>query len=193
MLGTGYTAHCIHSCQGSFTVLYRGAGPRNLSNNYRPISITSLLIRTHERLLAPYYRKCILQLISAYQHGFRPGQSTQDSIHRTVEHVYRAINSKSYSAVLLLDLAKAFDTVWVDGLLYILRTQFNIRGRAWLFIKAFLTNRSLRVVSTNLHSMLQHIFAGVPQGSMLAPLLCLVFIDRLSWKVSPCHTGNVCR
>jgi hypothetical protein len=163
------------------------AGPRDEANSYRPISITTLLIRTHERLLLPYYKAHILPRITAYQHGFRPGQSTQDSIHRVVEMIYRTISAKrdNYSAVLSIDLAKAFDTVWVDGLLYTLRKRMGITGKAWLFIQSFVTNRTFHVVGNNMESILQRIYAGVPQGSVLAPLLFLAFIDRLAWHVSP--------
>jgi len=178
MLPTAYT-------RAKVIPLYKGAGARNLPNSYRPISITSLLVRTHERLLASYFRMYILPHISSYQHGFVPGQSTYNSIHRVIDVIYRTISSGHYTSILSIDLAKAFDTVWVDGLLFTLHKHYHITGRAWLFIRAFVTNRTFRVVGDNMSSDLMHISAGVPQGSVLAPLLFIAYINRLAWHVTP--------
>jgi len=178
MLPAGFT-------QAKVVPLYKGDGSRAQVNNYRPISITSLLIRTLERLLRPMYNKLILPRITMYQSGFRPGFSTMDNIHRAVEYIYRVIRNRQYSAMLSIDLSKAFDTVWSEGLLHTLWHRFNVRGRAWKFIKAFLSNRTMYVVGQNVQSILMHLSAGVPQGSVLAPLLFLAYIDILANKVSP--------
>ena len=171
--------------QAKVVPLYKGDGSRADTSNYRPISITSLLIRTLERLLRPHYNSLILPHISQYQAGFRPGYCTQDNIHRAVDYIYRVLREGKHSAMLSIDLSKAFDTVWVDGLLYILHSRYGLRGSEWLFIKAFLTNRSMFVVGQNMQSILQSLTAGVPQGSVLAPLLFLAYIDMLAEVLSP--------
>ena len=170
--------------------LYKGDGSesRAQSNNYRPISITSLLIRALERLLRPMYNGLILPHITKYQSGFRPGFSTMDNIHRAVDYIYRVIRERKYSLMLSIDLTKAFDTVWVEGLLHTLWHRFHVRGRAWRFIKAFLSNRTMYVVGQNRRSILRRLSAGVPQGSVLAPLLFLAYIDLLAQRVSPYAT-----
>lgn len=164
-------------------------GAKTVASNYRPISITSLLIRMYERLLCPYYTDRILPLTSAYQSGFRPGYSTSDNIHRIVEVIHRTIRRKQRRYLLSIDLRKAFDTVWTDNLLHILHTQFNITGNAWLFLKAFLNNRRFFVVSDNSSSDIFDLFAGVPQGSVLAPILFIAYINSLAILVRPYATS----
>jgi len=169
--------------------LYKGDGSKAQAGNYRPISITSLLIRALERLLRPMYNGFILPKISRYQSGFRPGYSTLDNIHRAVDHTYNTLRARTYSAMLSIDLSKAFDTVWVDGLLSVLWNKYGIRGSAWLFIKAFLNNRTMYVVGGNERSALQVLTSGVPQGSVLAPVLFLAYVDSLTVELQPFGTA----
>ena len=177
--------------QAKVVPLYKGDGSRADSDNYRPISVTSLLVRTMERLLRPMYNSHILPLVHHFQAGFRPGYSTLDNIHRVVDYIYTVLRDRSVSAMLSMDLSKAFDTVWVPGLLHTLWHQFGVRGRAWMFIKAFLSNRTMFVVGQNMQSTLMQLAAGVPQGSVLAPLLFLAFINSLANTVWSSGKGTM--
>lgn len=163
-------------------------GSKTQASNYRPISITSHLIRTFERLLCPYYTAIILSKTTAYQAGFRANHSTSDNIARITEMAYRTCREGGRRYLLSLDLRKAFDTVWTDNLLYTLHHQFNIDSNPLLFLRAFLTNRQFFVVSDNYKSNTHTLHAGVPQGSVLAPILFLAYINSLAEKIKP-HTS----
>ena len=162
---------------------------RASASSYRPISLTSIIAKTMERCLLPLLQSRIRPFLSPSQAGFRPGFSTRDQIYILSRAVQKALASHSTSSssssshatlpVAFLDLSKAFDRVWIEGLLF-KADKCGVKGLLWKWLKSFLSNRSIRVSTQGILSSAHAITAGVPQGSVLSPTLFLIFINDIA-------------
>ena len=119
-------------------------------------------------------------LLSPHQSGFIPGDSCVQQLISITHEIYNAFDCNPYLEVrgVFLDISKAFDKVWHDGLIYKLKRN-RITGDLLRLIESFLLDRYQRVVLNGQTSNLNKIKAGVPQGSMLGPLLFLIYINDL--------------
>jgi retron-type reverse transcriptase len=111
-------------------------------------------------------------LIPDHQFGFRKRHSTIDHTQRLIQRIYTALDSKQYCSAAFLDITQAFDKVWHAGLLYKLRQDLPLNY--FLLLKSYLLNHHFHVKLGNDYSELKSIHAGVPQGSVLGPLLYLL-------------------
>ena len=194
-LATVYTFSWRHSVtprawrEANVMALYKGAGSKAAAGSYRPISMTSILIRTFEHLI---HRRLVAELqgrdyFAPYQFGFRAGYSTTDAIHFLLTSVQNSIRrQRSGDAiqcpVLFLDIQKAFDRV--DHAILLDRVKdAGITGRAWRWLHSFLSDRRMRCVDASEHSAWQQVEFGVPQGCVLSPLLFLIFINQLQLDI----------
>ena len=111
------------------------------------------------------------KLIDQFQSAYKPGHSTETALIRVVNDMLNAIDNGNLSLLTLLDLSAAFDTIDHSILLERLQTSFGIDGLLLKWVKSYLSNRHQKVkIDNNLSNVLPIVY-GVPQGSVLGPLL----------------------
>jgi hypothetical protein len=155
-------------------------GDRSLLSNYRPISILTTFSKIFEKAIVTRLNSFLFKFNILYenQYGFRKNHSTVMALLSLVDKVADAMDKKKASAAVFLDLSKAFDTIDHDILLKKL-SHYGIRGIALDLLQSYLNNRSQSVVYQNVASSYSKITCGVPQGSILGPVLFLIYINDI--------------
>ena len=153
-------------------------GDRTDAANYRPISITSHLIKVFERVLRQHLVNHLEgnELLSDSQHGFRKRRSCLTQLIDHVDNIFKCLASGDEVDVIYLDYAKAFDKVDHNILLAKLKC-YGIRGKLYDWLEEFLTNRKQAVVVEGTKSRFEEVLSGVPQGTVLGPVLFIVHIN----------------
>lgn len=180
-------AHIVNLCFSSGTVpiewkeshvscVYK-SGDKSLLTNYRPISVINNFSKIFEKCLKSRLTSFFEEndILGSRQFGFRENVSTTDAIQVLVEGIIRSLDDNKKVLTVFLDLAKAFDTV-DHHLLFERLDEVGIRGVALNLIKNYLSGRIQRVKMGDVLSKPLQIDIGIPQGTVLGPILFLVFI-----------------
>jgi hypothetical protein len=170
--------------------IYKGSGSRTSADNYRPVSLTSLVCKTMETII----KDCMLthlmsqSLITPYQHGFLPKRSTLSALVSTYFNWISSYAESKHTHCIYFDLSKAFDSVCHRKLIHKL-SYYSLHPLCLNWIKAFLSGRTQKVKIKQATSFPSVCTSGVPQGSVLSSILFLLYMNDLPQIIK--HS-NIC-
>ena len=156
------------------------AGDTSAINNYRPISVLSFFSKVYEKIVYNHVLDFVddNNVLYDYQYRFRHSHSTQQAIITLIDRISKSLDKGDIAIIILLDLKKAFDTVDHRILLRKLYA-YGIRGTLLKWFESYLTGRTQYVAFNGTNSDTHYVKCGVPQGSILGPLLFILYMNDI--------------
>jgi hypothetical protein len=153
--------------------------PVNDVTSYRPINLLPIPSKVFEKFLLKRLRRYVdfSTILLDYQFGFIAGHSTIHQKNRVVHEIAKGLEGQQLCTAVFLDVAQAFDKLCHTGLLYKLKT--TLPGPYYLLLNTYLHTRYFQVKYNSAYSTCHEVLSGVPQGSVLEPLLYLIFTANL--------------
>ena len=160
-----------------------------LKSNYRPISVLPSVSKILERIVCDQMQSYFSTLLSNLVSGFRKGYSTQHALFRVIETWKQSLDSRSVVGTFLMDLSKAYDCIPHDLLIAKLKA-YGLDRNSLRLMLTYLSNRIQRVKVGTCLSKYGKIKSGIPQGSVLEPLLINIFINDIFYMNLDCDVCN---
>ena len=161
--------------------IFKNKGSRSDVKCYRPISLLASMSKIFEKLVYNrlYEHLTCNSLITDRQSGYRHHHGTYTQLIYLIHKMYSSLDKQCDFTIIYLDITRYFDTIWHEGLLAKCRLHCGLNGNLLSWLTSYLHNRTHSVRVDNCTSRTQTINAGCPQGSVLGPLLALIYLNDL--------------